>query len=100
MRTLRLGAAALLVLAACVACSGDGKVNDTAAAMPASASTASTGDRAGTAANVANAIRANPAAADSILTANGFTRDSFEELMYEIAADSALSATYAAAHAP
>lgn len=99
MRTPSLGAAALLVLAACGACSGDGKVNDTTAAIPASAS-ASTGDRAQTAANVANAIRANPAGADSILTANGFTRDSFEELMYEIAADSALSATYAAAHAP
>ena len=97
MRTLSLGAAALLVL---FACSGDGKVNDTTAAVPATPADASTGSRAQAAANVANAIRANPAAADSILTANGFTRDSFAELMYEIAADSALSATYAAAHAP
>ena len=50
-----------------------------------------------TAAAIANAIAAKPAAADSILKANGHTRDSFEALMYDIASDSAMSVAYAAA---
>ena len=54
-------------------------------------------DRTVTAARVSDAIKARPAAADSILRANGYTRESFEREMYEIAADSARSAAYVAA---
>lgn len=43
---------------------------------------------------VARAIRANPAAADSILAAHGLTRAGLDSLMYEIAADSALARAY------
>ena len=61
---------------------------------------ASASDPVVKAAMTANAIKARPAAADSILAAAGYTRDSFQKLMYEIAADSAKSATYAAAKTP
>ena len=54
-------------------------------------------DRTVTAAHVSNAIKAHPAAADSILKVNGYTRESFEREMYDIAADSARSAAYVAA---
>lgn len=46
---------------------------------------------------VAQAVRAQPNAADSILAAHGLTRDEFDSLMYDIAADSALAGTYAEA---
>ena len=65
-----------------------------------SASDATASDPVVKAATTAKAIEARPAAADSILTAAGYTRDSFQKLMYEIAADSAKSAAYAAAKAP
>ena len=82
------------LLLATVACaSGEKKSDTTAAAM----SAAPANNRARTAASVANAIEANPAKADSILKAAGYTRDSFQQAMYEIAADSAMSADYAAA---
>lgn len=43
---------------------------------------------------VARGIDAEPAAADSVLAANGLTRAGLDSLMYVIAADSALSAAY------
>lgn len=89
MRYLYLGAA-LLLTAGCMRGEQD---SDTAAAV-----TTSPGeDRARTAAAVANAIERNPAGADSILRAAGYTRESFQQAMYEIAADSAQSAAYTAA---
>lgn len=91
MRHLYLGAVMLVAAAGCA--SGDKEVDTTAAVVPA----AEPEDRGTTAAKLANAIAANPAGADSILSAAGYTRDSFQQLMYEIAADSALSASYAAA---
>lgn len=81
-----------------VACARSERPADTSA--PAAAASSPADDRARTAATIANAIAANPAAADSILTANNHTRDSFSRLMYDIAADSALSAVYAAAKTP
>lgn len=48
------------------------------------------------AARLANAIEALPSSADSILKAAGHTPESFQQLMYDIAADSAMSAEYAA----
>jgi hypothetical protein len=43
---------------------------------------------------LARAIRAHPTAADSILAAHDLTRDAFDTLMYDIAADSALARAY------
>jgi hypothetical protein len=90
MKALRLGAAVLLLGA--TVC---GRAEEKAGGRAASAG--STADRGVTAAAVANAIAANPRAADSILRAAGYARDGFQALMYEIAADSAMSASYAAA---
>jgi hypothetical protein len=45
---------------------------------------------------VATGIQGAPAAADSILAANNLTRAGFDSLLFKIAADSALSAQYAA----
>ncbi len=50
----------------------------------------------GSVARVANAIERTPAAADSILAANDMTRAAFDSLMYEVAADPALTAAYEA----
>lgn len=91
MRALLVAATVALSLAGCAS---DEKPADTNTAVAASATT---DDRATTAAKIANAIAANPAGADSILTAAGHTRDSFQQMMYDIAADSVMSATYAAA---
>jgi hypothetical protein len=46
---------------------------------------------------VARAIDAAPTKADSILGANGLTRDGLDSLMYAIASDSAKTAAYSAA---
>lgn len=46
---------------------------------------------------LARAIQATPAAADSILAANGVTRTGLDSLMYTIAADPAKAAAYDAA---
>ena len=98
MRSLCLVAG---VLVAAAGCAGGERTGDSAAAAvtptPASSASTQNTDRARTAAAVANAIAARPSAADSILTAAGMTRDTFQTLMYEIAADSAMSAAYAAA---
>jgi len=85
MRILFLGVATLLAASACTKAD---KGETTSAPAP---------SRARTAALTANAIAANPAAADSILNAGGYTPDGFQNLMYEIAADSAMSAEYAGA---
>lgn len=84
--------AAIVLIAACAR--GERAAGDTAAATP---SPANADARA---ASVSDAIARNPAAADSILTANGFTRESFERELFAIAADSSRSAAYAAAKAP
>ena len=81
--------AVMMMLAACAR--ADRAAGDTGATA------ASTEAKA---AAVSNAIAANPGAADSILTANGYTRESFEREIFAIAADSSRSAAYAAAKAP
>ena len=91
MRSLYIGS--LVFLAA--ACGGGGKSADSTGAASATADS----DPAVKAAAVANAIADNPAGADSILTANGYTRESFDKQLLDIAADSAMSARYAAAKA-
>lgn len=93
MRFLCLGVAALLSLAACAKDDKTASESDSTTATTATTPAA----RARAAALTANAIAANPAAADSILKAGGYTPDGFQKLMYEIAADSAMSAAYASA---
>ena len=104
MRIPFIAAAALLTTFGCARGerSDADTAGDTAASTGSTAgsTTGSTADRARNAAAVANAIAANPARADSILQAAGYTRDSFQAVMYEIAADSAMSAVYAAAKTP
>ena len=96
MRRLCLTVAALLAMG----CARAEEAPDTTVAAAPAPATSPAEERARTAASVANAIAARPAAADSILQAAGFTRTSFDSLMYEIAADSAASAAYAAAKTP
>jgi 5,10-methylene-tetrahydrofolate dehydrogenase/methenyl tetrahydrofolate cyclohydrolase len=84
---------ALAIAVAISACARAETGTDTTAA-------ATTADPVVTAAATAKAIEANPAATDSILTAAGYTRESFQQLMYDIAADSAKAAAYAAAKVP
>jgi hypothetical protein len=43
---------------------------------------------------VAQAIKANPAATDSILAAHGLTRDGLDSLMYDVAADARRARAY------
>jgi hypothetical protein len=92
-RILVLSGAALLV----AGCRGEGeeaKQQDTV--TPVTQQAALTPD-VQLAVTVARAIDAAPASADSILSANGLTRDGLDSLMYAIAADSAKTAAYAAA---
>ena len=95
MRGLCVTIAALAVMG----CARDEEAPDTSVAAAAEAMSPAE-ERARSAAAVANAIAARPAAADSILQAAGFTRAGFDSLMYEIAADSSASAAYAAAKTP
>jgi len=85
MRVLHVALAALIAATACTA--GGKGAGSTAAATPV--------ERARDAARTANAIANRPAAADSILGAAGFTRETYQQLLYDIAADSAMSAEYA-----
>lgn len=92
MTSLRVCAALLVLVAACA--KKESAAGDSAGSV---ATTAAPSDDAARAAAVSNAIAANPAGADSILKANGWTAEQFEKMMYDIAADSAKSAQYAAA---
>lgn len=98
---MRYSWTAVVLLLVALGCARQETMGDTASA-PDSAMMAANAkaERARAAASIANAMAANPAAADSILTAGGHTRESFEALMYEIAADSVMSAAYAAAKNP
>ena len=90
-RTLLLPALSLLL----VACAAGEETADTTAARDTTMA-----GRAREAAAVANAIAERPSAADSILRAAGYTPEEFERLMYDIAADSAMSAAYTSARSP
>ena len=92
MTMTRISLVLLVALAACART--DDAATDSAGATTAAATM---DDRATRAAGISDAIAANPAAADSILTANGMTREQFERTLYDIAADSAQSAAYKAA---
>jgi hypothetical protein len=93
MKMIRVSALLLIGLTACAR--NEGAATDTAATAAAAAD-----DRGARAAAISNAIQANPAAADSILKANNLTAEQFDRMLYDVAADSAQSAAYAAARAP
>lgn len=94
-RILELALAATLV-AACGG-SGSGKsAEQQPPATPAAQQAAAPTD-VELAAAVARAIDAAPAKVDSILAANGLTREGLDSLMYAIASDSAKTAAYSAA---
>lgn len=82
----------MLCAVALAACGGSGasEQSETTAAAPAVSTDVTL------ALTVADGIQAAPAMADSILQANGLTRAGFDSLLYKIAADSTLSAQYAA----
>jgi hypothetical protein len=80
LRRLALGTA-LILAAACGR--SDGRTAGASAMTPVDRAVA-----------VAQAIQARPTAADSILAAHGLTRDGFDALLYDIAADSAWARTY------
>lgn len=88
MTMTRLAATAALLFTAACARGGDSEAADATAAPAASQSEAQR------AAAIANAITAAPDKTDSILTANGLTAESLEEMMFRIARDSAASAEY------
>ena len=92
-RIQALGGMALLV-AACRGGGEEAKQQDTS--TPVAQQAVLTPD-VQLAVTLARAIDAAPASADSILSANGLTRDGLDSLMYVIAADSAKTAAYSAA---
>lgn len=89
MMITRPALAALLTVS--LACAGD--------ADPETNADTTRAGRARAAAAVADAILARPQAADSILRAAGHTADEYGQLMYDIAADSVMSAEFTAARA-
>jgi hypothetical protein len=93
----RIGSLALAasLIAACGGGGGGKSAEQQQPATPAAEQAAPTDVQL--AVTVARAIDAAPAKADSILAANGLTRDGLDSLMYAIASDSAKTAAYSAA---
>ncbi len=87
---------AIVFVFALVACGGAerGEVAETAASAAAEIEGAATADWVDQMAAVANAIESQPAAVDSILSANSMTAAQFDSLLYVIAADAELSARF------
>lgn len=83
-RSLIWGAA----LALMAGCGGSGED------APGAAAGASTPSGVDPAVAVAQAIRANPTATDSILAAHGLSRGGFDTLMYDVAADAERARAY------
>lgn len=90
--------AMILSIVAVVACTRDqaGSTADTSAQAAAPAAPSIPAD-VQTALDVKRGIDAAPNRADSVLTAHGLTPAGFDSLMYRIAADSALRASFASA---
>jgi hypothetical protein len=66
------------------------------AGEPAGTLSRETASRVDKAVAVAKAVEANPGRADAVLREHGMTAQQFEDLMYEIAADPAMSEEYEA----
>lgn len=92
-RRMMLVPVALLVIGACAkARAPESAMLDSAAAVAPAAPALDPGVEKAVA--VYRGIEAHPAAAESVLTANGLTQAGLDSLMYEIASDSARSAAY------
>lgn len=92
MRSSTRGLMVLAVAVAIAACTRDAEQDAAPAEVAATESVAPewvTGLAA-----VANAVEQQPLAADSILQAHAMTRAVFDSLIYEVAADSALTAQF------
>ena len=90
---IQWGVTAGIVLAVASGCTDSGDdVADPSHTADATRTVSASVDRAVT---VARAVRVSPAAADSILSAHGLSRNGLDALMYEIASDSALARAYA-----
>ncbi|HSE27116.1 MAG TPA: hypothetical protein VLA95_02710 [Gemmatimonadales bacterium] len=91
-RKLLLPAVLLLAGACAKGERTEGAMLDSAAAMAPAGASADAGVERAVA--VYRGIEANPAAAESVLTAHGLTAATLDSLIYEIAADSARAAAY------
>jgi hypothetical protein len=94
-----IAALAAFGLSACSSNSGSTSTSS-GSAPGAPASSSGQNSRVDNAAAVARAIRANPDNAEQILRQNGLTEEQYESLMYEIAADPAMSAEFNARVGP
>jgi hypothetical protein len=81
-----------LVLTGCA-----GETPDADRASSESTTSVSNDDLVTRAAEITKAMNADPSAVERILETHGVTPEEFEEMMYEIAADPALSQAYEAA---
>lgn len=97
MSTRIVGLALIGTLAAACGGSGGGKSAEQQQPATPAAQQAEEPADVQLAVTVARGIDAAPAKVDSILAANGLTRDGLDSLMYVIAADSAKTAAYSAA---
>jgi hypothetical protein len=87
----------VLALTTLVGCAGNGDSAPRPAQQSDAGAARLTGDRLARvekAAQIANEVGSRPNDAARILSAHGMTEQQFEELMYEIAADPAMSAEY------
>lgn len=94
--TCTLTGAALIALAGCsssgnTASSGPGAGSDSPARATMSSAASAKVDKA---AAIARAIQARPENADEILRQHNMTEQQYEDLLYEIAADPAMSEAY------
>ena len=92
-----VAAMCLLVLVVLVApgCAGPG--SEPAPAVESDAAAAVLPEQVETAVSIARELAADPADGEAILNRHGLTEESFDELMYEIAADPELTVAYEAA---
>ena len=95
-RALVAGVAAVIALAGCQQ-ARQAADSAQAQATPAAGMAAELPPDVALAVDLARAVEANPAAADSILAAHQLTRAGLDSLMFAIAADSAKAAAYSAA---
>jgi hypothetical protein len=91
-RKCTLVAVSALALAGCS--SGDGAAKGSGDAPANRATAPAQQTKVDRAATIARAIQANPDNADEVLRQNGMSEQQFDDLLYEIAADPAMSAEY------
>ncbi|HYE61122.1 MAG TPA: hypothetical protein VD997_03930 [Phycisphaerales bacterium] len=87
-----------LTLGACSSggSSGSGRADSGTRAEPSGTLSRGGSSRVAKAAEIAKAVDANPGRADEILREHGMTLEQYDDLMYDIAADPAMSAEFEA----